>query len=127
MRLGVSNDWGSFSAVGLVNDSDEILAGVVFNGYEHPNILAHIAADFITPGFMYAITDYPFNQAKCSRVTGLIKSKNKKSVSFAESWGAELEGKMRNAAVNDDILVYGLLKENSSKWLSSKYQKKMRF
>ena len=39
-KQGRSADWGLFVAFGLVNDDEELIAGVVFNGYIAPNTIS---------------------------------------------------------------------------------------
>jgi len=112
-----SGDFGQYVAIGLVNEDREIVAGAVFNGYSKPNILMHIAAERVTPGFISALMHYAFIQADCKRITGLIHKKNKASRKFAEKLGARLEGTMREAAPNDDVCVYGLMKSQGLKWI----------
>lgn len=124
-QTGSLSNLGEFSAVGLINGHEELVAGVVFNGYEHPNILMHIAADRMTPGFIAAVMHYPFIQLRVTRVTGLIAKRNKKSRRFAEHLGAKLEGVMEKASVNGDVCVYGLMAERGMKWLSEKYMQKL--
>lgn len=105
---------GSYAAIALLRD-DEIRAGVLYNGFAWPNILMHIGAvpgrHWLTREFLFAMFDYPFRQLRCRRVTGTIPRKNKDCRKFAENLGFEFEGKMRNAAEDDDLMVYGLLEE----------------
>jgi RimJ/RimL family protein N-acetyltransferase len=124
-KTNALKDPGRFSAVGLVNNDDELVAGVVFNGYEHPNILMHIAAERMTPGYIAAVMYYPFKQLGCKRVTGLIAKKNKKSRGFAEHLGAVLEGTMKDASPYGDVCVYGLLEKAARKWLTPAYMDRL--
>lgn len=110
-------DWGPHSSVGWANADGEIVAGVVYNGYQHPNILFHISAETLTPAFVWAFLHYPFCQLKVNRITGLIARKNRKSRRFAEHLGATLEGTMHKALVNDDVCIYGLFEKDARKWL----------
>lgn len=125
-NTGTLNDPGSFSAVGLVNEADELVAGVVFNGYSHPNILMHIAAERMTPTFVAAIMQYPFEQLKVNRVTGVIDKKNAASRRFAEKLGATLEGVMKDASPRGgDVCIYGLLAKSAQKWLTPRYKARL--
>ena len=117
--------WVNYVAIGLVDSSDKLIAGAVFEGYNHPAINMHIAADKMTPLFAAAIMDYPFRQLKCRRVTGVIEKRNKKSRRFAHHLGAKLEGVMVDASEVGDVCIYGLLAKDAEKWLSSKYQRKL--
>ena len=126
-RCGTLARWGADAvAVALVNDDDELMAGVVFNGYSHPNILMHIAAERMTPAFVAAFAHYPFEQLKVARVTGLIDKDNKASRRFAEHLGAVLEGTMKDASPRGgDVCVYGWYARNAQKWLTERYKTRL--
>lgn len=117
--------WVNYVAIGLLDSFDKLVAGVVFEGYNYPSINMHVAADKMTPLFAAAIMDYPFNQLKCKRVTGIIEKRNKKSRRFANHLGAKLEGVMVDASEVGDVCIYGLLAKDAQKWLSNKYQRKL--
>lgn len=108
-----------YTALGLIND-DEIIAGVIYTNYAKPNILAHIAAlpnkRWLNREFLFAMFDYPFNQLGCNRITGLVAKKNKEARRFDTHLGFEYEGNMRQALPDDDMLIYGMIKEKC-KWL----------
>ena len=124
-KLPAGVTWDNFVGFGLVNDDDELVAGAVFNGYRHPAICMHIAAEKMTPTFVAAIMDYPFRQLGCKRITGVIDRKNKKSRHFAKHLGASLEGVMRDATESGDICIYGLLAKDAGRWLSPRFKKKL--
>lgn len=124
-KCGITTLWGAFSAVALVNEHDELMAGAVFYGFRWPNILMNVAAERFTPAFMAAITHYPFVQLKCRSVTGLIGRKNKPSRDFAEHWGAKMRGKLEEAAEDDDIMIYQLMARDAQKWIEPRYMKKL--
>ncbi len=111
-----------YSALGLIKDG-EIIAGVIYNHYVNPNIMMHVAAipgrRWLNREFLFACFDYPFNQLNCNRITGLVPKKNKDARRFDTHLGFEYEGNMRKALADDDMLVYGMLKEKC-KWLKLK-------
>lgn len=116
----------AYSAVGLLNDEDELVAGAVFNGYEAPNILMHISAERMTPSFVAAIMHYAFVQAGCTRITGVIDEQNLTSRQFAEHLGAKQEGLMLEAVPGGgNYCIYGLLKRDAAKWLTPRYLRKL--
>lgn len=124
-KLPAGAGWNDFVAFGLVNKEDEILAGVVFNGYTPPAICMHIAAEKMTPTFIAAVMDYAFRQLKCKRVTGVIDRRNKASRRFALHLGAKLEGVMRDASPQGDVCVYGLLRKDAERWLTPQYKQRL--
>jgi len=124
-KQGKTDDWKNYVAFGLLNSNDELVAGVVFDGYRHPNICMHISADRLSRNFMDAIVRYAFEQLQCKRITGTILKSNKKSRRFAHQFGARLEGVMRDAHDQGDVCIYGLLKRDAEKWIQPRYTKKL--
>jgi RimJ/RimL family protein N-acetyltransferase len=118
MTNGQHFPWENFSALALVDDMG-IIAGVLYNYYTGTNICMHVAAvpgrKWLTRQFLFAAFDYPFNQLKVRRVTGLVPAKNEEAIRFDTHLGFELEGRMSHALADDDMLIFGLLRENC-KW-----------
>lgn len=122
-KQGQTEDWKNFVAIGLLNSNDELIAGVVFDGYSHPNICMHISAERLSKNFMDAIVRYPFEQLQCKRITGTILKSNKKSRRFANHMGFKLEGIMRDAHKDGDVCIYGLMKKDAKKWMRQELEK----
>lgn len=119
-------DLDAIAAIGLLNAEEELVAGAVFNGYAPPNILMHIALEYMTPAFVSALMYYPFVQLKCGRVTGVIEQQNLHARQFTEHMGGVLEGTMIKAAPNgDNYCIYGLQADVAAKWLSPRYTRKL--
>jgi|TARA_R100001530_G_scaffold3596_5_gene5285 RimJ/RimL family protein N-acetyltransferase len=112
----------NYSAIGLIKD-DELVAGVIYNHATGSNIMAHIAAvegkKWLTREFLFAMFDYPFNQLGVRRITGLVPKKNTVARRFDTHLGFKYEGNMRNALPDDDMIIYGMLREKC-KWLDLK-------
>jgi RimJ/RimL family protein N-acetyltransferase len=107
--------WGRCSAMGLVRDG-RLVAGLIYNGVDEENICLHIGAEdgsrWLTPQFLFAAFDYPFNQLGKRRITALLRSGNAKAIGFVENIGFELEGRLANYYANGDArLIYGMLRE----------------
>lgn len=122
-KQGKNDDWQNYAAIGLLNSDEELVAGVVFDCYQHPNILMHISAERLSRGFMDAIVRYAFEQLQCKRITGTILKSNKKSRRFANHMGFKLEGVMRNAHEDGDVCIYGLMKKDAQKWMRQELEK----
>jgi RimJ/RimL family protein N-acetyltransferase len=122
-KQGKTDDWQNYAAIGLLNSNEELVAGVVFDCYQHPNILMHISAERLSRGFMDAIVRYAFEQLQCKRITGTILKSNKKSRRFANHMGFKLEGVMRNAHEDGDVCIYGLMKKDAQKWMRQELEK----
>lgn len=107
--------WGpSYNALGLVTGG-KLIAGVIYNCFEGCNVNMHVSAigsHWMTPEFLFAAFDYPFNQLEKRRVTAFMHSRNRKVISFVENLGFKLEGKMPHYYKHDDAVIYGMLRED---------------
>jgi len=95
-----------------------LAGGVVYTQHSCANIVvATVLEAPLTRRFLRSIFHFPFVQLRCRRMTALVDTKNFKSRRLVEHIGFRLEGRMREAAPDDDVLVYGLLKCEAGKWL----------
>ena len=113
-RLTGESRYDDFSTIGLEKDG-KIVAGVVFQGHNGPNILMHFALEgsrhLITPAFVCAAFAYPFQVLRCHRVTGLVRTDNVGAQVLDEHLGFVREGVMREGAGDrTDFIMYGMLK-----------------
>lgn len=107
--------WGPFASLGLVR-SQRLVAGLIYNSEEAANICVHIGAEdgsrWLTPQFLFAAFDYPFNQLGKRRVTALLREGNKKAIRFVENIGFELEGSLANYHSDGTArIIYGMLRD----------------
>jgi RimJ/RimL family protein N-acetyltransferase len=119
-RTGEHGSYGSAVGIGLTQD-DRIIAGVVFNEYNGVNMNMHVASDgskrWMTREYLWTVFDYPFNQAKVNRLTGLVGEGNVEAQLFDEHIGFRLETTLEGAHPSGDLLVYVMWKRDC-KWLN---------
>jgi RimJ/RimL family protein N-acetyltransferase len=111
--------WGEWcEAIGL--EDDGLLAVVVYNLYSGSDIAMHIAAvpgrRWMTREFLRVAFRYPFVQLGCRRVSGYVPASNTDAQRFDEHLGFVREGLMRHALPDDDIIVYGMLREEARRF-----------
>lgn len=124
--LGIEGVTGFARAVSAVDEQGNFVFVVVLSNFSALNVDMHTAA---VPGANWAspreaitmfndLFSFVFNRLKLQRVTGLVRAKNLAARRFDEHIGFELEGIMRKAFIDDDLCVYGFLRENfeSHKW-----------
>jgi len=91
-----------------------IQAGIVFERFTGESIEMHIAANpskrWMTKTFLHLWFHYPFIQLGVNRITANIASKNKSALNLAERLGFKKEGVIREAMGGDDLIAYGMLK-----------------
>lgn len=57
------------------------------------------------------VSDYVFGMLGCARITCRVKSTNGAMLALVERLGFTLEGRLRRALQGEDVLVFGMLKE----------------
>lgn len=114
-RIPHVTNWGErYQAIGLERDG-ELCAAVVFNLYSGADIAMHVAAvpgrRWLNREYMRACLGYPFLQLQVRRISGFVPARNAEARKFDEHLGFKVEGVMRNALPDDDVIVYGMLRE----------------
>lgn len=118
-----TNEYGNFgAAVGIGWErGGSLVAGVAYSDYNGVNMLMHVASDgskrWMRREFLRVCFDYPFNQAKVRRVTGLVGEGNLAARRFDEHLGFVLETTLQDAHPSGDLLVYVMWKRNC-RWLN---------
>jgi RimJ/RimL family protein N-acetyltransferase len=109
-RLPNFSGWQGGYYVAIGREKDSVLnGGIVFTDCTRCNMTLSIVleAPFTRP-FLRAIFYYPFLQMKVRRVTALVNSKNLKSRRLCEHTGFVQEGVLRDGAVDDDVIIFGM-------------------
>jgi RimJ/RimL family protein N-acetyltransferase len=123
---GRDEPWGNFTTIGLVED-DALIAGVVYNNFGGAQVCAHIGAikgsRWASRAYLHAIFAYPFDQLQKRRITALVAKKNRDARLFVEGLGFILEGKVRQALADDDLLLYGIVRSEAGRWLGARTSK----
>lgn len=99
-HVGDVDDFGPFVSIGVVNDANELVAGVVYHNYlaRYDHIEASFAAStpkFCTRGVVLGILSYPFEQQGCRRVSLMIPSDANRTKKFSAGIGFVREGCVR--------------------------------
>jgi RimJ/RimL family protein N-acetyltransferase len=107
--------YGLSAGIGM-EENGELIAGVVYNEWNHVNINMHVASvgnrRWMTREYLWMCFDYPFNQLKVKRITGFIEDENLDAIRFDEHLGFKYETRMKDAYVNGDILIYVMRRED---------------
>ena len=115
---------GRSAAIGLVKDG-EIVAGVIYEGWNRRSIIAHIAIKGrMTPSFLAAIFDYPFNVCGVEKVICHVEIGNIESARLAENMGFVPEATLADCHPNGDIVLY-TMKRADCRFLEDRYGQKI--
>jgi len=115
-----------FNTVGFTVRDDKLACVVVAYNYAKPNVVMAFAATnprWATKGNIKALGQWAFRDLGCQRITAFVKKSNKRARKFDEGVGFRHEGKLRKATESEDVIVYGLLKEEHETWLRKAYGK----
>ncbi len=121
--VGSGEAFGKCTAIGVIDHTNEIVAGVVFHGYvpRVRSIDVSFAAEtprWLTRRLASGILAYPFTQLDCVRITTPTPRKNRRARKFVEQFGFKREGLIRKGFLDDDAVVSGLL---ASEWAQSRF------
>jgi hypothetical protein len=114
---------GRGSTIGLLDEDDLLLAGVLYEDFNGANLLMHCAAvsggQWLNREFLHCCFRYPFQQLGCKRVSGIVPSSNTAARRFDEHLGFKLEATLKDAHPEGDLLVYVMHKQDC-RWLHLK-------
>lgn len=111
-------------AVGWEKDG-EIVAGVIYDGWNKRSIVCHIAAtESLTATFLAKVFDYSFRQLQVNKMIATVASKNFKSIRLVTHMGFKEEAKIKDAHPSGDIVIFTMTKEDC-KFLGEKYVKRL--
>ena len=111
-------------AVGWEKDG-EIVAGVIYDGWNKQSIVCHIAAtQSLTATFLAKVFDYSFRQLQVHKMIATVSSKNFKSIQLVTHMGFKEEAKIKDAHPSGDIVIFTMTKEDC-KFLGEKYVKRL--
>lgn len=103
-----SEPWTSAYGLGMVNEDDQILCGVVIEDYNEASACIHVAGIgkyWLNRNFLRTVFDYTFNQLKLKRLTGLVAQGNDAAYNFDLHLGFKVEHVLKDAHPNGDIYL----------------------
>lgn len=102
-----------------IGDDEKLLAAIVYTDYTGYSMQLSIAAEsprWCSRTALKAIFHYPFNDCNCVRVTACVAKKNTRSRRLVQGLGFKQEGVVRRGFAVDDLIVYGMLKDEC-RWI----------
>ena len=125
-QIGRDIDWGPCEAIGVSDENDNLIGGVVFNNYQphFRNIEVSFAAvrrNWLTPKLVHGILSYPFDRLGVRRITTLTPKRNRSARQFLKKFGFVEEGNVREGFGTDDMIISGLL---AKEWAGHRFNGK---
>jgi len=113
------------TCIGLVHNSN-FAAGVVYEQFNGRSLVAHMAiAERMTPAYLAAIFDYPFNVCNVNKVILPVASTNLRCIRFVCHLGFREEARIRDADPKGHILLFTMAKSRC-RFLRERYNGKIR-
>jgi RimJ/RimL family protein N-acetyltransferase len=115
---------GRSEAIGLERDG-ELVAGVIYENWNHRSIWCHIAIEGrLTPEYLAAIFDYPFNTCQVEKIIVPVGSDNEQSIKVVKKMGFTEEGRIKEGRPHGDIVFY-TLRRDDCRFLNTRYSKRI--
>lgn len=105
--------------IGLERDG-ELVAGVLFEGFNGNSIRMHVASDgtkkWMTREFLAVAFAYPFLQLKVKKILGLVDSMNENALSFDRALGFKTEHVIEDAGKTGSLVILSMSRDDC-RWL----------
>lgn len=106
----------NMKSLGLERDG-ELVAGVLYEGYNGPNVWMHVAAvpgrRWMSRDYLWYCFHYPFNEMNVQRISGYVNANNEQARKFDEHLGFKVEATLSGAAPDGgDVLIYVMRRED---------------
>ena len=112
------------NALGLEKNG-ELVAGVIYENWNHKSIWCHIAIDGrLTPRYLAAIFDYPFNICQVEKIIVPVGSDNEESIRLVEKMGFAEEGRIKDARPEGDLILF-TLSRNACRFIGEKHGQRL--
>lgn len=131
-KIGIDGPVGFCRAMSAVDSAGDFVLVAIISNFSKRNVDMQIAIDdtgkrMTVSGFKEIFNktfNYVFCELGVARVTGLVRAKNTKARRFDEHLGFKLEGIMRESFEDDDLCVYGFLKQDflNNRWHDGRHE-----
>lgn len=120
-------DFGKCKAIGVLDDEDRLLAGMVFHDWQPgPGLIqissASTTARWLTAEVRHIMFSYPFDQLGCQMVVLQVSAKNARMVRIAKAFGFTPYLIKRMRGRDEDGYVFTLTDDD---WRNSKFTRKI--
>ena len=115
---------GRSEALGLKRDG-ELVAGVIYENWNYQSIWCHIAIEGrLTPGYLAAIFDYPFNICQVEKIIVPIGSDNAEGLRLVRKMGFVEEARIKDGRPDGDIVFLTLAQKNC-RYIKERYGQRL--
>lgn len=124
--LGCGYFEGGSRSLGLKRNG-QYVAAVIYECWNGKSVVCHIAADGrMTPAYIAAIFDYPFNVCCVSKIICPVSSDNSQCLKFVRSLGFTEEARLKDVTPDGDSVLFTMTRE-ACRFIKERYGKKLTF
>jgi len=109
-----------FNAVGVEDESGNLIAGVVFDSFSpEARCSMHCAGEaenWCTRSLLKFCFEYAFITAKCKVIINTVESTNERSIAFTKHIGFKEFGRIKDGAGNCDLVILTLHRDEC-RWI----------
>jgi len=116
-RIGIGNS-EDMRGIGWERDG-EMVAGVLYNNWNDTSVCMHIAAEgrhWCSRKFLFAVFDYPFNEAGKRVILGMVGSRNREAMRFDLHVGFKLHTIIPDAHPDGELHILTMRREDC-RWI----------
>lgn len=119
----IGGEWvpGCGQAIGLRDLSGELIAGVIFEGWNGTSVRMHVAAvpgrRWLNRAYLHTCFWYAFEQLGCKTVIGLVPESNMDARRFDEHLGFRPKATLEDCHPDGSLIIYTMTKAEC-RWLS---------
>ena len=119
-RTGDDFQAGVTASLGVMDENDNLVAGVVYDHLTGPCVTATIAVEgkCLPRNMIRAMFNYPYKYLGVRKILVYVSEVNYKSVELAKRLGFKVEATIKDVYVEGDMLVLSLLKQDCI-WIRS--------
>jgi hypothetical protein len=113
-RTGDDFQAGVTASLGVMNENDDLVAGVVYDHLTGPCVTATIAVEgkCLPRRMIRAMFNYPYKYLGVRKILVYVNEMNEASVLLAQRLGFKLEATIKDVYVEGDMLILSLLKQD---------------
>lgn len=118
---------GAFAptAVGIGLKKDELIAGVIYENWNHRSVTCHIAiSGRMTPIYLAAIFHYPFKYLGVDKIICPVSQGNDESRKLVENMGFKEEARLKDAHPEGDIILYTMTLDQC-RFIGERYENRL--
>ena len=113
------------TAEGIGLYKDGLVAGVIYENWNHRSVTCHIAIEGrMTPAYLASIFHYPFRFLGVDKIICPVSEGNDESKALVENMGFEEETRIKDAHPEGDLVIYTMTLDQC-RFVGERYERRL--